>query len=159
MLSKVKRNRCRQRDFTSTSVGRKREEKEGTGRRNKASGDECNVVVLLKQLNEQRVIDVVVMADVKYYLLKLLVVLIYFVSHVYDYLTYPIFMIIYHPWRVRRYKKSNHARREDRDDAIIYHSLQEPTEKNTEIERNQLDTMDKVFRYVSPNKLRNKLNA
>lgn len=85
----------------------------------------------------------------KYCLLKLAVILIYIISHLYDYISYPIYLIVYHPWRVRRYKKSNHAKREDRDDCIIYHSLQEPTEKNVEIERYGLDTMEKIFDHVS----------
>jgi hypothetical protein len=56
--------------------------------------------------------------------LKIFVVLIYVVSHVYDYVSYPIYMIYYHPWRVRRYKKANHARKEEREDCVIYHSIQ-----------------------------------
>ena len=86
----------------------------------------------------------------KHALLKVVVVLIYVVSHLYDYVSYPLYWVYYHPWRVRRYKRSNHARREDRDDgSVVYHSLVEPTEKNAEIRRHGLDTMDKIFDYVS----------
>ena len=56
--------------------------------------------------------------------LKLFVVLIYIVSHVYDYVSYPFYYIYYHPWRVRRYKKASHARKEEREDCVIYHSIQ-----------------------------------
>ncbi len=57
-------------------------------------------------------------------LLKTLVVIIYLVSHLYDYISYPVYFIYSHPWLVRRYKREAHSRREDRDDCIIYHSLQ-----------------------------------
>ena len=85
---------------------------------------------------------------VKFGILKLFVFLTYIISHIYDYLTYPIYFIYYHPWLVRQYKKEDHARREDREDCIIYHSLQAPKESNVTMERNGLDTMDKVFDYV-----------
>ena len=86
---------------------------------------------------------------IKYILLKLVVILIYLVSHVYDYLSYPFYLLYYHPWRVGRYRCSNHARREERSDCLIYHSVQEPSHINVEIERHKLDTMEKVFDYVS----------
>ena len=43
----------------------------------------------------------------------------------------------------------DHARREDREDCIIFHSLQAPTAVNITMERQGLDSMDKVFDYVS----------
>ena len=70
-------------------------------------------------------------------------------SHIYDYVTYPFYFIYYHPWLVRRYRRDDHARREDRTDCIIFHSLQAPTAVNITVERNGLDTMDKIFDYVS----------
>jgi long-chain acyl-CoA synthetase len=85
----------------------------------------------------------------KHALMKLAVVLIYVVSHCYDYICYPIYFIAHHPWIVRKYKRSNHARREDRDDCVIFHSLAPPSEKNVEMQRHGLDTMDKVFDFVS----------
>ena len=86
---------------------------------------------------------------VKYGVLKLFVFLTYIISHIYDYVTYPIYFIYYHPWLVRQYKKADHARREDREDCIVFHSLYAPTALNVTMERNGLDTMDKVFDYVS----------
>jgi len=86
---------------------------------------------------------------VKYGVLKLFVFLTYIISHIYDYVTYPFYFIYYHPWLVRQYKKSDHARREDREDCIVFHSLYAPTALNVTMERNGLDTMDKVFDYVS----------
>jgi len=86
---------------------------------------------------------------IKYCILKLFVFLTYIVSHIYDYVTYPIYFIYYHPWLVRQYKKEDHARREDREDCIVFHSLCAPTALNVTVERNGLDTMDKVFDYVS----------
>jgi len=85
---------------------------------------------------------------IKYCILKLFVFLTYIVSHIYDYVTYPIYFIYYHPWLVKQYKKEDHARREDREDCIVFHSLHAPTALNVTVERNGLDTMDKVFDYV-----------
>lgn len=63
---------------------------------------------------------------------------------------FQIYMVIYHSWRVRRYKRSPHARRQDLDDgSVVFHSLQEPTEVNAELARAGADTLDKVFAHVS----------
>ena len=86
---------------------------------------------------------------IKYGVLKIFVFLTYIISHIYDYVTYPIYFIYYHPWLVRQYKKEDHARKEEREDCLIFHSLQAPKESNVTMERNGLDTMDKVFDYVS----------
>ncbi len=59
-----------------------------------------------------------------YVVLKALLALFYVISHVYDYLSYPIYLVAYHPWRVRRYKRMPHARREDREGEVIFHSVQ-----------------------------------
>ena len=87
---------------------------------------------------------------VKYYLLRLFVLFVFVFSHLYDYISYPIYFVIYHPWLVRRYKKSNHARLEIRDDCVLYHSLEEPTPINMEVKENNLTTMDAIFDYVRP---------
>ena len=92
---------------------------------------------------------------VKFVFLKLFVFLTYIISHIYDYVTYPLYFIYYSPWLVRQYKREDHARREDREDCIVFHSLQTPTAANVTMERNGLDTMDKVFDYVSSTVLDN----
>ena len=86
---------------------------------------------------------------IKYYVLRLFVLFVFVLSHIYDYLSYPIYFVIYHPWLVRRYKKATHARFERRDDCVLYHSLEEPTPINMEIKNNNLTTMDAIFDYVS----------
>lgn len=86
---------------------------------------------------------------VKYYLLRLFVVFVFVLSHLYDYISYPIYFVIYHPWLVRRYKRSNHAELEVRKDCVLYHSLEEPTPINKEVKENGLTTMDAIFDYVS----------
>ena len=85
----------------------------------------------------------------KYYALRFALVIVYIVSHLYDYIGYPIFFIYYHPWLVRRYKDSTHARVEHREDAVIYHSVVKASEINVEIERNNLKTMNEVFKHVT----------
>ena len=74
---------------------------------------------------------------IKYCILKVVLLVIYLVSHVYDYLFYPIYWAAHHPWVVRKYNRANHARREDAKDYVIFHSLCEPGEKNIELERNE----------------------
>jgi len=86
---------------------------------------------------------------VKYYVLRLFVLFVFVLSHLYDYVSYPIYFVIYHPWLVRRYKRSNHAELEVRDDCVLYHSLEEPTPINKEVKENGLTTMDAIFDYVS----------
>merc|ERR1711963_1062666 len=86
---------------------------------------------------------------IKYYVLRLFVLFVFVLSHLYDYISYPIYFIIYHPWLVRRYKRENHARLEVRDDCVLYHSLEEPTPINKEVQENNLTTMDAIFYYVS----------
>ena len=86
---------------------------------------------------------------IKYYVLRLFVLFVFVLSHLYDYISYPIYFIIYHPWLVRRYKRENHARLEVRDDCVLYHSLEEPTPINKEVQENDLTTMDAIFDYVS----------
>jgi len=87
---------------------------------------------------------------IKYYLIRTLLVIFYIVSHVYDYLCYPIFMLFHSPWLVRRYRKSNHARVERRGSSeSIFHSLEVNGPINVELERHNLTTMDKVFKHVT----------
>lgn len=82
-------------------------------------------------------------------LLRAFLITFYVVSHLYDYVTFPLFFLWSRAWRVRRYKRNIHARREDRDDAVLFHSLVEPGPVNVMVERNGLKTMDKLFRFVS----------
>lgn len=86
---------------------------------------------------------------VKYYLLRLFVLFVFVLSHLYDFVSYPVYFVIYHPWLVRRYKRSNHAELEVRNDCVLYHSLEEPTPINKEVKENDLTTMDAIFDYVS----------
>ena len=77
------------------------------------------------------------------------VLFVFVLSHVYDYISYPIYFFVYHPWLVRRYKKAVHATMERKNDCILYHSLEEPTPINMEIDDNNLTTMDAIFNHVS----------
>jgi len=87
---------------------------------------------------------------VKYYLIRTLLVIFYVVSHIYDYLCYPVFMLFQSPWLVRRYRKANHARMERRGSSeAIFHSLEVNGPINVELERHNLTTMDAVFKHVT----------
>ena len=73
---------------------------------------------------------------VKYYLLRTFVIFVFIVSHIYDYTTYPIYWIIYHPWLVRRYQHSNHAKIEKKHDCLIFDSLDKQCPTAIEINEN-----------------------
>jgi len=87
---------------------------------------------------------------IKYYLIRTLLVIFYIISHIYDYLCYPIFMLFHSPWLVRRYRKNVHARVEKRGpNETIYHSLEVNGPINVELKRHNLETMDAVFKHVT----------
>eukprot|EP00090_Calanus_glacialis_P001394 TRINITY_DN10994_c0_g1_i1.p1 TRINITY_DN10994_c0_g1~~TRINITY_DN10994_c0_g1_i1.p1 ORF type:complete len:726 (-),score=259.31 TRINITY_DN10994_c0_g1_i1:181-2358(-) len=84
-----------------------------------------------------------------YPLFKLLIILIYIISHVYDYVTYPIWYFVQKPWRVRLHRKGIHAKWDEPEDGqMIFHSTVEPTSVNRDIRRYNLNTMEKVFSHV-----------
>jgi len=84
-----------------------------------------------------------------YPLFKLLIILIYIISHIYDYVTYPIWFFVQKPWRVRRFRKGIHSKWEEPENgAIVYHSTVEPTQVNRDLRRYNLNTMEKVFSHV-----------
>ena len=85
---------------------------------------------------------------IKYYLLRTFVIFVFIASHIYDYTTYPVYWMIYHPWLVRRYQRSNHAKIEKKSDCLIFDSLDRPCSIAIEINENNLTTMDKVFDYA-----------
>lgn len=84
-----------------------------------------------------------------YPLLKTVIILIYIVSHIYDYLTYPIWCLIQKPWRVLRHRKGIHSKWEEHPDGLMYHSKVEPSDLNRDMKRYNLNTMEKVFSYVA----------
>ena len=92
---------------------------------------------------------------IKYYLLRTFVIFVFIISHVYDYTTYPIYWIVYHPWLVRRYQRSTHSKVEKKTDCVIYDSLEELSPITIEINENNLTTMDAVFDYAA-NKYKDK---
>jgi len=85
---------------------------------------------------------------VLYPLLKIVIILIYIISHIYDYLTYPIWFVIQKPWRVLQHRKGIHATWEEHPDGVVYHSKVEPTDINRDIKRYNLHTMEKVYGHV-----------
>jgi len=86
---------------------------------------------------------------VLYPLFKLLIILIYIISHVYDYVTYPIWYLVQKPWRVRQHRKGIHAKWDEPEDGqMVFHSIVEPTAVNRNIRRYNLNTLEKVFSHV-----------
>jgi len=86
---------------------------------------------------------------VLYPLFKLLIILIYIISHVYDYVTYPIWYLVQKPWRVRQHRKGIHSKWDEAEDGqMVFHSIVEPTAVNRNIRRYNLNTLEKVFSHV-----------
>jgi len=84
-----------------------------------------------------------------YPLLKILIVLIYTVSHVYDYVTYPVWYLAQKPWRTKRVQRSIHSKWEEPENGeVVYHSIVEPTAVNRDLRRYNLNTLEKVWSHV-----------
>lgn len=82
-------------------------------------------------------------------LLKILIVLIYIVSHVYDYVTYPVWYLAQKPWRTKRVQRSIHSKGEEPENGeVVYHSIVEPTAVNRDLRRYNLNTLEKVWSHV-----------
>jgi len=83
-----------------------------------------------------------------YPLFKILVTLIYIISHIYDYVTYPVWYFVQKPWEVIRHRKGIHATWEEPEDgSMVYHSVIQPSAVNRDIRRYNLNTMEKVFSH------------
>eukprot|EP00092_Neocalanus_flemingeri_P005787 GFUD01006229.1.p1 GENE.GFUD01006229.1~~GFUD01006229.1.p1 ORF type:complete len:726 (-),score=213.49 GFUD01006229.1:423-2600(-) len=84
-----------------------------------------------------------------YPLFKLLIMLIYITSHVYDYVTYPIWYFVQKPWRVRMHRKGIHSKWDEPENgSMVFHSTVQPTYVNRDIRRYNLNTMEKVLSHV-----------
>jgi len=84
-----------------------------------------------------------------YPLFKLLIILIYIISHVYDYVTYPIWYLIQKPWRVQLHRKGIHAKWDEPENgSMVFHSTVQPTAVNRDIRRFNLNTMEKMLSHV-----------
>ncbi|XP_040582204.1 long-chain-fatty-acid--CoA ligase 4 [Lepeophtheirus salmonis] len=88
------------------------------------------------------------MQQIKFALLKTFVVLIYIISHIYDYLSYPIYALYYHPWRVRRYRRNVHSTVERKENSIVYEGIiQKLNPDYRELCKVKVDTMFGAFEY------------
>jgi len=84
-----------------------------------------------------------------YPLLKILITLMFIFSHVYDYLSYPIYYFVQKPWLVLKYRKGQHSQQGDMiDSEVTYHSTVQPTRVNMDFRRYNLNTVDKVFSHA-----------
>ena len=84
-----------------------------------------------------------------YPLFRLLIIFIYIISHIYDYLTYPIWYFVQKPWRVREHRKGIHSKWDEPENGeIVYHSTVEPGPVNRNLRRYNLNTMEKVFSHA-----------
>jgi len=84
-----------------------------------------------------------------YPLFKLMVILIYIISHVYDYVTYPIWYCVQKPWRTIAHRKGVHSKWDPPENGeMVFHSIVEPGTVNRDIRRYNLNTMEKVFSHA-----------
>jgi len=84
-----------------------------------------------------------------YPLFRILIIFIYIISHIYDYLTYPIWYFVQKPWRVRQHRKGIHSKWDEPENGeIVYHSAVEPGPVNRNLRRYNLNTMEKVFSHA-----------
>jgi len=84
-----------------------------------------------------------------YPLFRLLIILIYIISHIYDYLTYPIWYFVQKPWRVRQHRKGIHSKWDKPENGeIVFHSCVQPGPVDRNLRRYNLNTMEKVFSHA-----------
>lgn len=84
-----------------------------------------------------------------YPLFRLLISIIYIVSHIYDYLLYPVWYIVQKPWRVIQHRKGIHSRWDKPENGeMVYHSSVEPGPVNRNLRRYNLNTLEKVFSHA-----------
>ncbi|CAB4055517.1 ACSL [Lepeophtheirus salmonis] len=68
--------------------------------------------------------------------------------HIYDYLSYPIYALYYHPWRVRRYRRNVHSTVERKENSIVYEGIiQKLNPDYRELCKVKVDTMFGAFEY------------
>ena len=84
-----------------------------------------------------------------YPLFRLLISIIYVVSHVFDYVLYPVWYLVQKPWRVQKHRKGIHSKWDEPENGeIVYHSSIEPGPVNRDLRRYNLNTIEKVFAHA-----------
>lgn len=89
------------------------------------------------------------LSTAQFALLQVALSIIWVLSQIYDLVTYPFYYAYYKPWIRLKYHQGIHARKEERQSCIIFHSIKTHREVGITMQRNGLDTMDKIFDYVS----------
>lgn len=70
-------------------------------------------------------------------------------SYVYDLLTFPVYLILQRPWEKRKASRRIKARVLSKDDTTItYRSVDSPGPMHTALEREKIETLDKMFQWV-----------
>lgn len=70
-------------------------------------------------------------------------------SYVYDLLTFPVYLILQRPWEKRKASRRIKARPISKDDnQITYRSVDSPGLMHILLEREKIDTLEKVFLWV-----------
>lgn len=71
-------------------------------------------------------------------------------SYVYDLLTFPMYLILQRPWKRRKASRRIKARPIAKDDkSITYRSVDEPKEIHIMLERENIDTLDKIMLWIT----------
>lgn len=70
-------------------------------------------------------------------------------SYVYDLLTFPVYLILQRPWEKRKASRRIKARPISKDDnQITYRSVDSPKSMHIRLEREKVDTLEKVLLWV-----------
>ncbi|XP_011303691.1 long-chain-fatty-acid--CoA ligase 4 isoform X2 [Fopius arisanus] len=70
-------------------------------------------------------------------------------SYVYDFLTFPVYLILQRPWEKRKLSRRVKARVIAKDDnSITYRNTDDPSPIHIKLERQNIDTLEKVLRYA-----------
>ena len=71
-------------------------------------------------------------------------------SYVYDILTFPVYLILQRPWEKRKLSRRIKAKPIAKDDhTITYRSVDPPGPLHVMLERQKIDTLDKMLKWVT----------
>lgn len=71
-------------------------------------------------------------------------------SYVYDILTFPVYLILQRPWEKRKLSRRVKAKPIAKDErSITYRNIDQPGPMHITLERQKIDTLEKVLRYAA----------
>lgn len=72
------------------------------------------------------------------------------ISYLYDLLTFPVYLVLQRPWEKRKASRRIKARPITKDEqSITYRSVDPPREMHITLERENIDTLEKVMGWIT----------